>query len=60
VFIARLTNKSFMFYVLLIYYPGALIQLAKNLACEWAKDGIRANAVAPNVINTPLSQSVIN
>jgi len=49
-----------MFYVLLIYYPGALIQLAKNLACEWAKDGIRANAVAPNVINTPLSQSVIN
>jgi len=38
---------------------GALIQLAKNLACEWAKDGIRANAVAPNVINTPLSQSYL-
>ncbi|CAG7875135.1 unnamed protein product [Brassica rapa] len=32
---------------------GALNQLAKNLACEWAKDGIRANAVAPNVIKTP-------
>ncbi|KAF2567463.1 hypothetical protein F2Q68_00024914 [Brassica cretica] len=33
---------------------GALNQLAKNLACEWAKDGIRANAVAPNVIKTPI------
>ncbi|XP_010414405.1 PREDICTED: tropinone reductase homolog At2g29310-like isoform X1 [Camelina sativa] len=38
---------------------GALIQLAKNLACEWAKDGIRANAVAPNIINTPMSQSYL-
>ncbi|XP_023639909.1 tropinone reductase homolog At2g29340 isoform X2 [Capsella rubella] len=38
---------------------GALIQLARNLACEWAKDGIRANAVAPSVINTPLSQSYL-
>ncbi|KAF2602818.1 hypothetical protein F2Q70_00028077 [Brassica cretica] len=30
---------------------GALNQLAKNLACEWAKDGIRTNSVAPNFIN---------
>nr|AAB31256.1 FixR homolog {EST} [Brassica napus, Naehan, root, Peptide Partial, 56 aa] [Brassica napus] len=29
---------------------GALNQLARNLACEWAKDGIRANTVAPNSI----------
>ncbi|KAL0674793.1 hypothetical protein Bca4012_002774 [Brassica carinata] len=35
---------------------GARNQLARNLACEWAKDGIRANAVAPNSIRTPLSQ----
>ncbi|KAL1192664.1 putative tropinone reductase [Cardamine amara subsp. amara] len=34
---------------------GALNQLARNLACEWAKDGIRANAVAPSIIKTPLS-----
>ncbi|KAL0897371.1 hypothetical protein Bca101_081332 [Brassica carinata] len=39
---------------------GALNQLARNLACEWANDGIRANAVAPNVINTPLSQSFLD
>ncbi|WZY92953.1 hypothetical protein YC2023_065282 [Brassica napus] len=39
---------------------GALNQLARNLACEWAKDGIRANAVAPNVIKTPLSQSYLD
>ncbi|XP_019093755.1 PREDICTED: tropinone reductase homolog At2g29330-like [Camelina sativa] len=35
---------------------GALNQLARNLACEWARDGIRANAVAPNFINTALAQ----
>ncbi|CAN6842356.1 unnamed protein product, partial [Brassica oleracea] len=34
----------------------ALNQLAKNLACEWAKDGIRANAVAPNIIKNPQAQ----
>uniref|UniRef100_A0A3P6CF68 3-oxoacyl-[acyl-carrier-protein] reductase n=1 Tax=Brassica campestris TaxID=3711 RepID=A0A3P6CF68_BRACM len=34
---------------------GALNQLARNLACEWAKDSIRANAVAPNIIKTPLA-----
>ncbi|CAI0427274.1 unnamed protein product [Linum tenue] len=27
-------------------------QLAKNLACEWAKDNIRANAVAPSGTKT--------
>ncbi|KAL1188004.1 putative tropinone reductase [Cardamine amara subsp. amara] len=30
---------------------GALHQLAKNLACEWARDGIRTNVVAPNFTN---------
>ncbi|KAL0771272.1 hypothetical protein Bca101_036423 [Brassica carinata] len=39
---------------------GALNQLAKKLACEWAKDGIRANAVAPNVIKTPMSQPYLD
>lgn len=33
-------------------------QLARNLACEWASDGIRANAVAPAVIATPLAEAV--
>jgi len=37
---------------------GALNQLARNLACEWASDGIRANAVAPAVIATPLAEAV--
>ncbi|KAF9597578.1 hypothetical protein IFM89_019946 [Coptis chinensis] len=26
---------------------GAMNQLTKNLACEWAKDNIRSNSVAP-------------
>ncbi|XP_074569553.1 tropinone reductase homolog At2g29360-like isoform X2 [Curcuma longa] len=33
---------------------GAMNQLARNLACEWAKDNIRTNCVAPGPIRTPL------
>ncbi|KAJ8424166.1 hypothetical protein Cgig2_032101 [Carnegiea gigantea] len=33
---------------------GAMNQLARNLACEWAKDNIRVNSVAPGYTNTPL------
>lgn len=29
-------------------------QLTKNLACEWAKDNIHVNSVAPGVIKTSL------
>ncbi|XP_021811154.1 tropinone reductase homolog At5g06060-like [Prunus avium] len=35
---------------------GAMDQLAKNLACEWAKDNIRTNSVAPWFIKTPLTE----
>ncbi|KAL5814609.1 hypothetical protein ACOSQ4_025250 [Xanthoceras sorbifolium] len=31
---------------------GAMNQLAKNLACEWARDNIRTNSVAPYFIRT--------
>ncbi|XP_031256972.1 tropinone reductase homolog isoform X3 [Pistacia vera] len=33
---------------------GAMNQVAKNFACEWAKDNIRVNSVAPAVIKTSL------
>ncbi|XVF05452.1 hypothetical protein REPUB_Repub05bG0173400 [Reevesia pubescens] len=39
---------------------GAMNQLAKNLACEWAKDNIRVNSVAPWFIRTPLAEPVKN
>ncbi|KAJ9694767.1 hypothetical protein PVL29_010310 [Vitis rotundifolia] len=31
---------------------GAINQVTKNLACEWAKDNIRTNAVAPWTVRT--------
>ncbi|KAB1225874.1 hypothetical protein CJ030_MR1G004086 [Morella rubra] len=33
---------------------GAINQLTRNLACEWAKDNIRSNAVAPWYIRTSM------
>ncbi|OMO49939.1 Short-chain dehydrogenase/reductase SDR [Corchorus olitorius] len=35
---------------------GAMNHFAKYLACEWAKDNIRVNSVAPGVIRTPLAE----
>jgi len=34
-------------------------QFTKNLALEWAKDNIRANAVAPGPVKTSLLQSIM-
>ncbi|CAA7026315.1 unnamed protein product [Microthlaspi erraticum] len=39
---------------------GAMNQLARNLACEWASDGIRANAVAPWVTATSLVKKYLD
>jgi Tropinone reductase 1 len=33
--------------------------MTKNLAAEWAADGIRVNAIAPWYIRTPLSEGVL-
>ncbi len=38
---------------------AALNQMSRNLACEWAEDGIRVNTVAPWYIETPLAMSVL-
>ncbi len=39
---------------------AGLNQLTRNLAVDWAKDDIRANAVAPWYINTPLAAPVFS
>ena len=49
--LVRLTFAKYLF-------VGGLNQLAKNLACEWAKDNIRSNSIAPWVIKTPLAETV--
>ena len=35
---------------------AAVEGLTRNLACEWAADGVRVNAIAPGTIETPLVQ----
>jgi len=38
---------------------AALNQMTRNLACEWAADGIRVNAVAPWYTRTELAEQVL-
>ncbi|KAF8010756.1 hypothetical protein BT93_J1410 [Corymbia citriodora subsp. variegata] len=38
---------------------GAMNQLTKNLACEWAKDNIRSNSVAPYFIQTSMTDPLL-
>jgi len=39
---------------------AGITQLTRNLACDWAKDGIRVNAIAPWYIRTPLVEPVLS
>jgi len=38
---------------------SAMVSLTRSMACEWAQDGIRVNAIAPGVFPTDLNRSVI-
>jgi Tropinone reductase 1 len=39
---------------------AAIIQLTRNLAVEWAAEGVRVNAIAPWYIRTPLVAGVLS
>jgi Tropinone reductase 1 len=43
-----------------LFSSAAINQLTKNLACEWAKDNIRSNCVAPWYTKTSLVKEVIH
>ncbi|QLL34493.1 hypothetical protein HG536_0G03550 [Torulaspora globosa] len=38
---------------------AGVLHLVKSLACEWARYGIRVNAISPGYIATPLTKQVI-
>lgn len=57
--ILKLTKtKILLFWYILCIYIGAINQLTRNLACEWAKDCIRTNAVAPWGVNNGVLKPV--
>ncbi len=39
---------------------GAVLQLTRNMALDYAKDGIRVNALCPGVTTTEMTQQVID
>ncbi|MEZ5930445.1 MAG: SDR family oxidoreductase [Alphaproteobacteria bacterium] len=39
---------------------GAVVNMTRGLACEWARDGVRVNAVAPTFARTALTAPLMN
>ncbi|BAT84505.1 Tropinone reductase-like protein [Vigna angularis] len=60
VFISSISGlKAFPLCTAYAASKGALNQFTKNIALEWAKDNIRANAVAPGPVKTELLDSIM-
>ena len=37
---------------------AAVTTLTRNLACEWARSGLRVNCIAPGYVTTPMSDNL--
>lgn len=64
-FLLMITNNTLTSITIIIcsysfnLFAGAINQLTKNLACEWAKDNIRVNSVAPWAVKTTIVKPVL-
>jgi NAD(P)-dependent dehydrogenase (short-subunit alcohol dehydrogenase family) len=55
--------ESFIAYPTAVAYTsskGAILQLTRTLATEWAKYSIRVNAIAPGFFRTPMNQGLLD
>ena len=60
-FVAIASTAGLAPYPLMGCYPAskaALIMICRQLAQEWAADGIRVNSISPGMVRTPLSEVV--
>jgi NAD(P)-dependent dehydrogenase (short-subunit alcohol dehydrogenase family) len=39
---------------------AGLVSLTRSLACEWARDGISVNAIAPGILPTDMNAGIVN
>eukprot|EP00249_Psilotum_nudum_P001698 c14333_g1_i1 orf=194-1000(+) len=62
VFISSISGITPMGFPVAVYNmtKAAINDLTKNMACEWSKDSIRVNCVAPGYVHTDLTDKILS